>query len=49
MREFLKQHLTEKPNGYYFTKWLLTGGGRLREVVARRELTVVSFLRPREL
>ena len=23
-----------------FTKWLLTGGGRLREVVARRELTV---------
>ena len=23
-----------------FTKWSLTGGGRLREVVARRELTV---------
>ena len=26
-----------------FTKWSLTGGGRLREVVAMRELTVVYF------
>ena len=25
-----------------FTKWSLTGGGRLREVVAMRELTVVK-------
>ena len=25
-----------------FTKWLLTGGGRLQEVVAIRELTVFS-------
>ena len=32
-REFLKQHLTEKQNGYL-------QGGRLREVAARRELTV---------
>ena len=27
-----------------FSKWSLTGGGRLREVVARRELTVIPFL-----
>ena len=27
-----------------FTKWSLTGGGRLREVVARRELTVSRSL-----
>ena len=26
-----------------FTKWSLTGGGRLREVVAMRELTVFYF------
>ena len=26
-----------------FTKWSLTGRGRLREVVAMRELTVVSY------
>ena len=32
-REFLKQYLTEKQNGYLQS-------GRLREVVARRELTV---------
>ena len=25
-----------------FTKWSLTGGGRLREVVAMRELTVLN-------
>ena len=25
-----------------FTKWSLTGGGRLREVVALRELTVLA-------
>ena len=35
-REFLKQYLTEKQNGY-FTKWMLTGAGRLREVVAAGE------------
>lgn len=33
-REFLKQYFTEKQNGYYFAKWSLTGGCRLREVVA---------------
>ena len=27
-----------------FTKWSLTGGGYLREVVAMRELTVVIFV-----
>ena len=32
--EFLKQYLTE-------VQWSLTGGDRLREEVARRELTVV--------
>ena len=35
MRELLKQYLTEKQ------KWSLTGGGRLREVVVMRELTVL--------
>ena len=34
-REFLKQYLTEKQNGYYRS-------GRLREVVANRELIVIS-------
>ena len=34
-REFLKQYLTEKQNGYLQS-------GRLREVVARRELTVLE-------
>ena len=37
-REILKQCLTEKQKD---VKWPLTGGGRLREVVAMRELTVV--------
>ena len=41
-RELLKQYLTEKQT-VVFTKWSLTGGGRLREVVAMRELTVVYF------
>ena len=40
-REFLKQYLTEKLNGYLY-KVSLKGGGRLREVVARRELTVLK-------
>ena len=41
-REFLKQCLPEKLNAKrLFVKWSLTGGGRLREVVAMRELTVV--------
>ena len=42
-REFLKQYLTEKQNGYLQS-------GRLGEVVARRELTVLTILpRPQEL
>ena len=40
-REFYKQYLTEKQNAWLFTKWSLTRGGRLREVVAMRELTVL--------
>ena len=36
MREFYKQYLTEKQNGYLQS-------GRLREVVAMRELTVISM------
>ena len=43
-REFLKQYLREKQNGRLFSKWSLTGGGRLREVVARRELTVRELI-----
>ena len=43
MREFLKQHLTEKQR--LFAKWSLTGDSRLREVVARRGLTVSKSLR----
>ena len=39
-REFLKQYLTEKQNGY-------SQSGRLREVVARRELTVSKFIQER--
>ena len=48
-REFLKQHLTKKKKKNkkqnktktpLFTKWSLTASGRLREAVARRELTV---------
>ena len=34
----LKQYLTEKQSGYSSSKWSLTGGARLREVVAMREL-----------
>ena len=37
MSDFLKQHLTEKQNSYLQS-------GRLREVVARRELTVTAQL-----
>ena len=37
----MKQYLTEKQNSS------LTGGGRLREVVARRELTVIRIDRRR--
>ena len=40
MREFLKQYLTEKQNGY-LQSGRLRVGGRLQEVVARREVTVV--------
>ena len=36
----MKQYLTEKQNGCILRKWSLTGGGRLRELVAMRELTV---------
>ena len=32
-----------------FAKWSLTGGGRLREVVARRELTVTKRILPQGL
>ena len=38
-REFLQQYLIEKQNGS-LEMWSLTGGGRLMEVVATRELTV---------
>ena len=41
MRKFLKHYLTEKKM-VQFSKWSLTGGVRLREVVAMRELTVFS-------
>ena len=37
MREFLKQYLTEKQNGYLQS-------GHLREVVAMRELTVIVLV-----
>ena len=49
MRKFLKQYSTEKKT-VQFSKWSLTGGVRLREVVAMRALTVflpsvnISFL-----
>ena len=36
------KYLTETQR--LFTKWSLTGGGRLREVVAMRELTVYIFV-----
>ena len=38
-KEFLQQYLIEKENGSS-ERWSLTGGGRLLEVVATRELTV---------
>ena len=28
----MEQYLTEKQNGYYFTKWSLMGGGRYERV-----------------
>ena len=42
----MKQYLTDmnRERKRFFTKWSLTGGGRLREVVAMRELTVVPCL-----
>ena len=41
-REFLQQYLIEKENGS-LERWSLTGGGRLPEVVATRELTVFEL------
>ena len=38
-REFLKHYLTDKKG--FFSKWSLTGGGRLPKVVAMRELNVL--------
>ena len=42
---FFKQYLSEKQNGYLesgvaYGRWSLTGGGRLREVIATRKLTL---------
>ena len=34
----------DRETKWLFTKWSLEGGGRLREVVARRELTVTNLL-----
>lgn len=40
MREFLKQYLKEEI--WFSLKWLLTRSGRLQEVVAMTELTVLT-------
>ena len=43
MIEYLKQ-VFDYETKRLFTTWLLTGGGRLREVFARKALTIVSWI-----
>ena len=43
MVEYLKQ-VFDYETKWLFTTWSLKGGGRLREVVARKALTITSWI-----